>query len=143
MPYLFDTDAISELFKPRPNPQYVEWLAAIPRAEQYCSAVSIGELFRGAFRSPGRDRHLTNIETRVLPAVTVLPYDTATAREYGRIAAFLETHGRRLADADVQIAATAVQHGLQLVTGNVRHFERIPGLEIERILANERPQHRR
>jgi len=143
MSYLFDTDAISEILKPRPSHPYVKWLAGIPRAEQYCSAVSIGELFRGAFRSPGRDRHITNIETRVLPAVTVLPYDAATAREYGRVAAFLETHGRRLADADLQIAATALQHGLQLVTGNIRHFERIPDLQIEPILAAQRPNLRR
>jgi len=140
MGYLFDTDAISEVLKPRPSPRYVEWLATVPRAVQYCSAVSIGELFRGAFRSPGRERHLRNVDTRVLPAVTVLPYDTGSAREYGRIAAVLERQGRRLADADLQIAATALQHGLRLVTGNVRHFERIPGLEIERILAEERPR---
>ena len=38
----------------------------------------------------------------------------------------------------VQIAATALQHGLALVTGNLRHFERIPGLEIERALVDTR-----
>lgn len=142
MPYLFDTDAISEILKPRPNERYVQWLATIPRADQYCSAVSVGELFRGAFRSPGRDRHMTNIENRVLPAVTILPYDIVTAREYGRIAALLESRGRRLADADLQIAATALQHGLKLVTGNIRHFQRIPGVEIEPILALQRPSRR-
>jgi predicted nucleic acid-binding protein len=140
MGYLFDADAISEVLKARPSRRYVEWLATVPRAEQHCSAVSVGELFRGAFRSPGRERHLANIQERVLPAVTILPYDAATAREYGRIAALLESQGRRLADADLQIAATALQHGLRLVTGNVRHFERVPDLEIERVLAHERPR---
>ena len=143
MAYLFDTDAISEVLKPRPSPTYVEWLAVVPRAEQFCSAVSVGELYRGAFRSPGRERHLRNIEGRVLPAVTVLPYDSGCARTYGRIAALLQEHGRRLADADLQIAATALQHGLQLVTGNLRHFERIPGLTIKPILSDRRPSPRR
>jgi predicted nucleic acid-binding protein len=43
--------------------------------------------------------------------------------------------GLRLADADLQIAATALRHNLEVVTGNVRHFERIPNLQLNRILA--------
>jgi len=138
MPYLFDTDAISEVLKRRPAPGYVRWLAAVPRAEQFASAVTIGELYRGAFRSLQRERHLRNIDERVLVAVTVLPYDRQVARVYGEIAAVLESQGHRLADADMQIAATALHHDLQLVTGNVRHFERLPGLKIDRVLAGTR-----
>lgn len=50
----------------------------------------------------------------------------------------LEDAGERLADADLQIAATAIVHGLAVVTGNVRHFERVPGLVVERVLADAR-----
>src|SRR6266481_5681789 len=135
MPYLFDTDAISEAFKRRPAAEYLHWLESIPRAEQFASAVTIGELYRGAFRSPHRERHLRNIDERVLAAVTALPYDQQVARVYGEVAAALEGQGRRLADADMQIAATAVHHDLELVTGNVRHFDRVPRLKINRILA--------
>jgi len=138
MPYLFDTDAISELLRPRPLPRYVEWLRSVPREEQFTSAVTVGELYKGAYRSSARERHLENIERRVLPAVTVLPYDTATARVFGRVRASLESAGTLLADADLQIAATALHHGLELVTGNLRHFERVPGLVINRILAEAR-----
>jgi predicted nucleic acid-binding protein len=136
--YLFDTDAISELLRPRPAATYVQWLATIPREVQFSSAVVVAELYRGAFRSEARDRHLANIEGRVLPAVTVLPFDVATARKYGEIAAALETVGRRLAEADLQIAATALTHDLTLVTGNLRHFARIDGLRIEPALADAR-----
>ncbi len=138
MAYLFDTDAISELLRPRPLVAYVEWLRTIPREDQFASAVTIGELFKGAYRSKARDRHLTNIEERVLPAVTTLPYDIATARVFGEIRAKLEEAGRILADADLQIAATAIYHDLELVTGNLRHFERIPNLRINRILDRAR-----
>jgi predicted nucleic acid-binding protein len=138
--YLFDTDAISELLRPRPLPRYVEWLKTLPREDQYTSAVTVGELFKGAYRSRAKERHLKNIEERVLPAVTVLPYDVATARVFGRIRAQLEEAGQILADADLQIAATALYHGLELVTGNFRHFERIPDLRICRIL-HEARQH--
>lgn len=138
MAYLFDTDAISELLKPRPAPGYVRWLAAVPREEQFTSAVVVGELYKGAFRSPAVARHLENIEKRVLPAVTVLSYDVAAARVYGQVRARLESAGRPLADADLQIAATALLHGLELVTGNVKHFKPVAGLKISPALAAAR-----
>jgi len=138
VPYLFDIDAISEVLRKRPAKTYVEWLAQIPREDQFTSAVVIAELYQGAFRSTATARHLQNIDEKVLPAVTVLPFDVAVARVYGRIRVELETAGRRLADADLQIAATALYHGLTLVTGNGRHFSRVPGLSIEDALAAAR-----
>ena len=138
MAYLFDTDAISELLRPRPLPVYVDWLRAIPREEQFTSAVVIGELYKGAYRSQARHRHLTNIQQRILPAVTVLPYDVATAQVFGQIRAHLEETGAILADADLQIAATAIYHGLELVSGNFRDFSRIPALKLNHILENAR-----
>jgi predicted nucleic acid-binding protein len=138
VPYLFDTDAISEVLRPRPAPPYLRWLSQVPRAEQFTSAVVVGELYKGAFRSPNRERHLEGIEKFVLPAVTVLPYDVAAARLFGEIQATLSVRGRTVADADLQIAATAILHGLEVVTGNVRHFARIPGLRVHRALADAR-----
>jgi predicted nucleic acid-binding protein len=138
MPFLFDTDAISELLRPRPAAGYVKWLAAIPREEQFTSAVVVGELFKGAFRSSAVARHLENVEKRILPAVTVLSYDVAAARVYGQVRAHLESAGRPLADADLQIAATALVHDLELVTGNVKHFRRVTGLRISLALADAR-----
>jgi len=136
--YLFDTDAISELLRPRPLPAYVRWLDGIPRDEQYTSAVTVGELFKGAYRSGAVERHLANIEERVLPAVTALPYDVATARVFGQLRADLEGRGEPLPDADVQIAAIALHHDLELVTGNQRHFRRIPGLRLNPVLSEAR-----
>ena len=138
MAYLFDTDAISFVLRRRPPAAYLAWLAQVPREDQYASAVTIGELYRGAFRSPRAELHLRNITERILPAVTTLPHDAATAEHYGRIAAVLEIQGQRLADADLQIAATAVCHDLELVTGNVRHFARVPGLRLNSVLAAAR-----
>jgi predicted nucleic acid-binding protein len=78
------------------------------------------------------------VERQVIPRLAVLPYGVNTARLFGELAAGLGAEGRTLADADLQIAATALQHGLALVTGNLRHFERIPGLVIEGALADAR-----
>ncbi|MGH9367167.1 MAG: type II toxin-antitoxin system VapC family toxin [Thermoanaerobaculia bacterium] len=138
MAFLFDTDAISELLKPRPLQSYVRWLSTVPREDQFTSAVVVGELFKGAYGSSAPARHLANIERRVLPAVTVLAYDIAVARVYGRIQAGLAQAGRALADADLQIAATAIHHDLELVTGNLRHFRRIEELRIHPVLADAR-----
>ena len=138
MSFLFDTDAISELLRPRPAVGYIKWLMKIPREEQFTSAVVIGELYKGAYRSRDQDRHLTNIEQRILPAVTVLPYDTGTAKIFGKIRAYLEESGMILPDADIQIASTALGNNLELVTGNLRHFRRISGLKLNSIIADSR-----
>jgi len=138
MAFLFDTDALSEVLKKRPSPAYLRWLRTIPREEQFTSAVVVAELFKGAFRSERAAFHVEKIEKRVLPAVTVLPFDVAIARVYGGIEAVLRRGGEPLADADLQIAATALHHGLALVTGNLRHFERVPGLALERAFAGAR-----
>lgn len=116
----------------------MKWLGSVPREDQFVSAVTIGELYHGAYRSEARERHLKNIDERILPAVTVLPYDTATARTHGQIRALLAGKGKPLADADLQIAATALYHGLELVTGNLRHFQRIPDLMLNTVLADNR-----
>ena len=138
MSYLFDTDAISEVLRTRPARKYVDWLRTVPRDRQFTSAVVIGELFKGAYRSHDRQRHVTAIEERVLPAVTVLPYDVATARVYGAVRAELEKVGTPLPDADLQIAATALYHDLEIVTGNIRHFSRIPKLRLHSALRDAR-----
>lgn len=91
-------------------------------------------LVYGLQESPRRPaaggRHLATIEDRVLSAVTVLPFDGSVAQVYGRLAADLADGGQPLADADLQKAATALHHGLELVTGNIRHYGRIPDLRI-------------
>ena len=138
MAFLFDTDAISELLRPHPATAYIKWLMNVSREEQFTSAVVIGELYKGAYRSKARERHPSNIEQRILPAVTVLPYDTGTAKVLGRILAHLEETGTILPGADLQIAATALGHGLELVTGNLRHFSRIGGLKLNTILTHSR-----
>jgi len=138
MAFLFDTDAISELLRKRPAIAYIKWLMEVPREEQFTSAVVIGELYKGAYRSQARERHLINIEQLILPSVTVLPYDLGTAKVFGKIRAHLEGTGTILPDADLQIAATAIYHGLELVTGNLRHFHRINELRFNTILSDSR-----
>lgn len=135
MSYLFDTDALSEVMRKRPLPRYLSWLRGIPREDQFASAVSIAELYEGAHRSRHRDVLLRRIDEVVVPAINILPFDLGVAKVFGRLQADLIAQGLSPGDADVQIAATAVRHGLALVTGNLRHHERIPELRLDPILA--------
>lgn len=149
MPYLFDTDAISELFKKVPNAAYAKWVSGLKSQEQFTSSVVIAELFAGAYllaadgRSAAAKRHLRNLRDRVIPALTILPFDVRVAESYGQIRSVLENQGKPLADMDMQIAATAKAHGLILVTGNVAHFERIPGLKLCQVLSDAKAGIRR
>jgi len=130
MAYLFDTSALSEALRPKPDPEYVVWLRKLPRDEQYTSTVVIGELFAGAMRSRASRKWLQRVEEEIVPAVTALPFDFDCAREYGRVRAALMDAGTPIGDADAMIAATAMHHGLEVVTANVRHFRVVEGLSV-------------
>ena len=63
--------------------------------------------------------------------LTVLAFDEEAARSYAELRQFLEARGIPIGIADTQIAATALANDLTVVTGNVRHFSRVPGLRLE------------
>jgi len=71
--YLFDTNAIPEAFKPRPNPEYLEWLDTVPQKGQYTSTVVVGELYVVAYRSQAREKWFRRIREEVTPRMTLLP----------------------------------------------------------------------
>jgi len=123
---LSGTDALGETRRPRPEPGYVAWLGTV----QFASAVTVGELFLGAYRAAAGCRDVAMIEDRVVPAVTILPFDAVVAKVYGRFAADLADQEAPLANADLQISATGLHHDLELVTGNLRHVGRVPGHRI-------------
>ena len=66
-----------------------------------------------------------------LSLVTILPFDSAAAKEYGLLRAVLERAGSRIGPNDLMIASIALANGLTLVTHNVAEFSRVPGLRIE------------
>jgi tRNA(fMet)-specific endonuclease VapC len=126
---VLDTDVISNLMRPRPAPALVARLAEVPAHEQSTTAITLGELAYGAERVTRPE--LYQRAMRLLGDATVLPFDRAAAELYGHIRCELERGGARLADPDLRIAATALAHEATLVTGNTRHFERVPGLVVQ------------
>lgn len=129
--YLFDTDTISHLLIKNPPSGLLKKLAAVPPDQQFTSAITVGELIYGAYRSTRPDSFLEKLDRLVWPNITILPFDEASARTYGQVRARLERAGTPVSEPDLRIASIALIRQLTLVTGNTRHFSRIPGLSIE------------
>ena len=130
--YLLDTDILSNLAKRTPSTALVAKLASVPQEAQFTSSITLGEMIYGAYRLRTHTRLLLErLDGALLPNLPVLPFDVAAARRYGEVRAELERRGIPLAEADLRIGAIALSRGLTVVTGNVRHFQRIPELSVE------------
>jgi tRNA(fMet)-specific endonuclease VapC len=94
------------------------------------SAVSLAELYEGVYysRDPGKSEMVLN---DFLKGVLLLDIDTETCQRFGRERGRLRALGKRVADFDLMIGVTALQHDLTLLTNNRKHFENIEGLRIE------------
>ena len=104
-------------------------LASVPIAEVAVSAVTVGELYHGAHRAEHPEKEVPKVEAFLRP-LAVLPLGRDEAIHWGIIEARLRTHGNPIEAEDAMIAATAHAHGLTVVTGNLRHFERLKGLKV-------------
>lgn len=130
--YLMDTDVLSNLLKPVPSTVLVAKMASVPPDQQFTSSITLGELIYGAhlLRERGRSLRL-RLEEILTPHPRVLPFDGLAARRYGELRAALEQRGLPIGDSDLRIAAVALVNNLTVITRNVRHFERVPGLAVE------------
>ena len=123
--YLLDTNVVSALRRPERHPAPALWLKDQRASDVYLSVVTLGEIERGIAlqitRDPDFARDLAEWFEQTLSwfADRILPVDTATSRRWGRLSASIHNQ-----DIDLLIAATALEHGLTVVTRNVRHFAR-------------------
>jgi tRNA(fMet)-specific endonuclease VapC len=100
-----------------------------PDVEWYIPAVALGELYYGAYNS-GRAADNLRALAEVEQKVAILGNDAVTAQLYGEIRHTLKVKGRPTPDNDIWIAATALQHGLILVTRDA-HFNEVDRLPLE------------
>jgi len=128
--YCFDTDVVSAVLRRDPPLHLIRRLARLEPDQQFTTAITLGELLCGAARQ-GSARLVGRVREVLLQAQEVLPFDELAAEVYGPLRARLEAEGRRLDEPDLRIASIVLARGLTLVTGNVRHFSRIPDLKIE------------
>ena len=131
MTYLLDTNAVSALMKG--NARVVDRLAAVDPADVRIPPPVIAEFAYGIERLP-RSKRRASLQARfdlICSEIGRAEWSDAVSQEFGRIKATLERRGARLEDFDAAIAAHATALGATLVTANVRHMKRIPGLLIE------------
>ena len=122
--YLIDTNVLSALAKRRRDHNVESWLIKQRAVDLFVSVISIGEIERGIAMQRRKDpEHAQALERwldQILSAYgdRILPFNLASARRWGRLSATIGNSG-----ADLQIAATALEHGLTVVSRNVSDFQ--------------------
>jgi tRNA(fMet)-specific endonuclease VapC len=134
---LLDTDIYSEVLKAR-NPTISQNAAAYRQQHGVytVSVITVMEVVQGFHRVQNARRLLDFLNA--VAQEQVLIFDQPAAELAGRISGDLDRTGQIIGLADPMIAAVALQHGLELATGNTAHFQRIQQLGYPLILANWR-----
>jgi toxin FitB len=123
--YLIDTNVLSELRRRDPDANVVRWIADRPATTLYLSVLTVGELRKGVEGLPEGDRKRRlldwlEVELPAYFAGRILPVDAIVADRWGRL---LAQAGRPVPAIDSLLAATALTHGLTLITRNLRDFQ--------------------
>ncbi len=131
--FLLDTNIPSELIRSRPDSRVEKWVYAQDEQSLYLSVVSIGELRRGLVILPASKRRSELerwFENDLLPRFEgrILPVTRSIADRWGVLDGQCQLKGTPLNMADGMIAATAIEHGLTVVTRNIRDYA---GLGVE------------
>jgi predicted nucleic acid-binding protein len=126
--YLLDTCALSEFTRPKPSASVDAWFAQIPDGTDFVSVLTLGELEKGitrlasSRRRASLERWFGDLRDRF--SGRILAIDEPVALEWGRITARAEMAGSPLPSIDALIAATAIVHGLAVVTRNTSDIGR-------------------
>jgi predicted nucleic acid-binding protein len=125
--FLLDTNCISELVRPKPEPRVVEWMEAADEMMLYLSVLTLGEIRKGlAGLTQGKRRtHLETwlqVELQTRFAGRILPIDAAIADRWGLIAAETKRRGKVLSIIDGLLAATALHHNLTVISRDTSDF---------------------
>jgi len=121
--FLLDTNVLSELVRPKPNPKVVGWIEGTDEELLFLSVLTLGEIRRGIAALP-KDARRLRLEAwlesglRVRFSGRILPVDEAVADRWGAITAAAAAAGNPVPVIDALLAATAIHHNLALVTRN-------------------------
>ena len=132
---LFDTTFIIDLMKDaktrRHGPATQELDDLLRRGELMRVPIfTLAELYVGVIKGTQPERESQAIE-RCMAAFEVLHFEESTAKVFGSVVGELEKRGQVISDMDALIASVALEHDELLVTRNIKHFSRVPGLRVE------------
>jgi toxin FitB len=125
--FLLDTNCISELVRPTPEPHVLEWMEAADETMLSLSVLTMGEIRKGlAGLAQGKRRTLLEtwleVELQARFAGRIVPIDAAVANRWGQLAADAKRVGKPLSIIDGLLAATALHHDLTVVSRNTSDF---------------------
>jgi len=125
--WLLDTCVISELVRPQPDERVVQWIDARNEFELFLSVLTLGEIRKGITRLPAGKKKTRlaswlKEELEVRFADRIIPVSADIALKWGTMLGEAESNGQPLSVIDALITATAAEHGLVLVTRNLRDF---------------------
>lgn len=125
---LLDTNILSELMRPAPEPAVEQWLTAQPDASVFICAITEAELRYGAaLLPPGKRRAALTVEIEAMLEEDfggrILPFDSLAAQTFAVLASDRRQAGKPISQADAQIAAVARSRGASLASRNVADFE--------------------
>jgi predicted nucleic acid-binding protein len=124
---LVDSCVLAELRRPEGNLGVKSAIAAIPDDDLYLSVLIVGEIAKGiTLLGAGRKQKalaswLNGLESQFADRILVI--DVETARIWGDLTARAQKAGEIIPAVDGLIAATALRHGLHVITRNTRHFQ--------------------
>ena len=125
---LLDTNAVSELLRPKPDENVLAWFEANARLPMHISTISEAELWLGVYSLPEGKRR-TTIESDIAEILRqdfaghILQFDSKAALAYGQLYGMRKAQGRPISREDCQIASIAHVNKFSLATRNVRDFE--------------------
>lgn len=127
MKYLLDTNICISLLKNKYGIR--DAILGVKPQNCYVSEITIAELYYGASKSNNREERVKDVDFIVshfgiVPIFRALPL-------YGDMKAKLENEGNRIDDFDILIGTTAIVNGMVMVTDNIKHLSRLPGIKIE------------
>jgi len=135
--FLVDTNVVSELIRPKPHLPLVRRILSIDPAVLFASEITRYELRFGAAIHPKSSEIWGKVEREILPLPIWLPIEEKVSLATADLRAMLRRSGKTIEMPDALLAATAMTHGLVLVTRNIRHFQNIPGLSMENWFSEE------
>ena len=124
---VLDTNVVSEVLRPAPEPKVLAWLDSQPRSSLFTTAVTRGEIFYGIRVLPAgqRRQRLWDATAAIFNedfAGQVLNFDDDAADAYTEIAASRNSAGKPISQFDAMIVATARSRGASLATRNGKDF---------------------
>ena len=130
MKLMLDTDVCIYCINRRAH-SVLERLSGYGAGEVSVSSITHAELTCGVRNGARAEKNRATLEKFLLP-LEVLPFDQAAAEAYAVVRTDLERSGVSIGPNDLLIAAHALSLDVTLATNNVREFERVPGLRVER-----------